>query len=125
MIRLGSWVSSEKNGANEEQLVIPGILSEKSSAKSGIAVAFCFPKNVHMKPILKPKTFNQFSTSNFTITLLNCFVLKSLCSKTKQLRSVLVKLLVLNKCLNGSGLNYGKPRGFSGFSILVLLLDYA
>ena len=67
MIRLGSWVSSEKNGANEEQLVIPGILSEKSSAKSGIAVAFCFPKNVHLKPILKPKTFNQFSTSNFTI----------------------------------------------------------
>ena len=90
MIRLGSWVSSEKNGANEEQLVIPGILSEKSSAKSGIAVAFCFPKNVHLKPISKPKTFNQFSTSNFTITLLNCFVLKSLCSKTKQLKSVLV-----------------------------------
>ena len=36
-------------------------------------------------------------------TLLDCFVLKSLCSKTKQLRSVLVKLLVLNKCLNGLG----------------------
>ena len=90
MIRLGSWVSSEKNAANEEQLVIPGILSEKSSAKSGIAVAFYFPKNVHLKPILKPNTFNQFSTINFTITLLNCFVLKSLCSKTKQLRSGMV-----------------------------------
>ena len=36
-------------------------------------------------------------------TLLNCFVLKTLCSKTKQLRSVLVKLLVLNGCLNGRG----------------------
>ena len=30
--------------------------------------------------------------------------MKSLCSKTKQWRSVLVKLLVLNKCLDGLGL---------------------
>jgi hypothetical protein len=54
---------------------------------------------------LKPKPFKRwFSTSNFTSTLLNCFVLKSFCSKTKQLRSVLVKLLVVNKCLNSLGL---------------------
>ena len=41
-----------------------------------------------------------FSTFCGQKKLLNCFGLKSLCSKTKQLRSVLVKLLVLNKCLN-------------------------
>ena len=46
---------------------------------------------------------HQFSTSNFTSALLNCFDLKTLCSKTKQLRSVLIKLLVQNKCLNGRG----------------------
>jgi hypothetical protein len=58
---------------------------------------------------LKPRPFkHSFSTSNFTSTLLNCFVLEHRVFKTKQLRSVLVKLLVLNKCLNG--------RGFSGQS---------
>ena len=52
----------------------------------------------------KPRPFKHlFSTSNITSTLLNCFVLKTLCSKTKQLRSALIKLLVLNQCLNGRG----------------------
>ena len=56
---------------------------------------------------LKPWPFRHFlSTSNFTSTLLNCFVLKTLCSKTKQLRSILVKLVVLNKCLNGWGFRF-------------------
>ena len=45
----------------------------------------------------KPKSFKHlFSTSNFTSTLLNCSVLEHRDFKTKQLRSVLVKLLVLN-----------------------------
>ena len=35
-----------------------------------------------------------FSTSNFTSTLLNCFSIEHSDFKTKQLRSVLVKLLV-------------------------------
>ena len=40
---------------------------------------------------LKPRPFKHlFSTSKVTSTLLNCFVLKILCSKTKQLKSVLV-----------------------------------
>ena len=43
------------------------------------------------------------STSNFTSTLINHFVLEHSDFKTKQLRSVLVKLLVLNQCLNGLG----------------------
>ena len=51
---------------------------------------------------------HSFNTSNITSTLLNCFVLKTLCSKTKQMRSVLVKLLVLNQCLNGQGLSIKK-----------------
>ena len=46
---------------------------------------------------LKPKPSKHlFSTSNFTITLLNCFVLEHSDLKTKQLRSVLVKLLIMN-----------------------------
>ena len=54
---------------------------------------------------LKQRPFkDSFSTKNFTSALLNCFFLNILCSKTKQLRSVLVKLLVLNECLNGGGL---------------------
>ena len=47
---------------------------------------------------LKPKLFKHLlSTSNFTSTLFNCFVLKSLCAKTKQLKNVLVKLLPLRR----------------------------
>ena len=46
---------------------------------------------------LKPKPSKHlFSTSNFTSTLLNCFVLEHSDFKTTQLRTVLVKLLVLN-----------------------------
>ena len=56
-------------------------------------------------------TFYNIDTLSFTI--LNCFVLKSLCSKTKELRSVQVKLLGLNKCFNALGFckyfnSYGK-----------------
>jgi hypothetical protein len=55
---------------------------------------------------LKPQPFeHSFGTSGFTSAVLNCFVLKTLFSKTKQLRSVLVELLVLNECLNGRGLS--------------------
>ena len=50
----GVWAVLKKNGANYEQLIIPGFLRETNPAKSGIAVAFCFPKNVPVKPILKP-----------------------------------------------------------------------
>jgi hypothetical protein len=50
-------------------------------------------KTTRSKP--KPSKY-LFSTSNFTSTLLNCFVLEHSDFKTKQLRSVLVKLLVLN-----------------------------
>ena len=46
-----------------------------------------------------------FCGTDVASTRLNCVVLKSLYSKTKQSRSVLVKLLVLNKCRNGLGLN--------------------
>ena len=54
---------------------------------------------------LKPQPFKHlFSTTNFTSILLNCFVLEHSVFKTKQLRSVLVKLLVLKKCLKGQGL---------------------
>ena len=43
---------------------------------------------------LNPRPFkHSFSTSNFTSRLLNCFVLEHSNWKTKQLRSVLVKLL--------------------------------
>ena len=48
---------------------------------------------------VKPQPFKHlYSTSKVTSTLLNCFVLQILCSKTKQLRSVLVTLLVLDNC---------------------------
>ena len=48
-------------------------------------------------PALKPMQFKHlFSYSNFMSTLLNCFVLEHSDFKTKQLRSVLIKLLVLN-----------------------------
>ena len=54
-------------------------------------------KNGLTKYKLKPKPIKHlFSTSKFTSTLLNCFVLEHSDFKTKQLRSVLVKLLVLN-----------------------------
>ena len=49
----------------------------------------------------------------------NCFVLKSLCSKTKQLRSILVKLPVLNKCLNGLGFIVPIDFGFVSFFMKV------
>ena len=46
---------------------------------------------------LKPNPLKHlFITTNFTTTLLNCFVLEHSDFKTKQLRIVLVKLLVLN-----------------------------
>ena len=42
---------------------------------------------------VKPRPFKHlFSTSNFTSTLLNCFVLEYSAFKTKQLRCTLVKL---------------------------------
>ena len=54
--------------------------------------------------LLKPRPFmHLFSTSNFTSTLLNSFVLEHSVFKTKQLRSVVVKLLVLNWCLDDQG----------------------
>ena len=59
-------------------------------------------------PDFEPRPFkHSFRTSNFTSTILNCFALEHRVFKTKQLRSVLVKLLVLNECLNGRGLKSG------------------
>ena len=54
-------------------------------------------KNGLTKYKLRPKPSKHlFSTSKFTSTLLNCFVLEHRVFKTKQLRSVLVKLLIMN-----------------------------
>ena len=53
-------------------------------------------------------SFIHLSINSVLVTLLVDFsivvVLKTLCSKTKQLRSVLVQLLLLNKFLNDQGL---------------------
>ena len=43
--------------------------------------------------------------SSFTSQLMNCFALKTLCSKTKQLISLLVKLLIDNMFVERSGLS--------------------
>ena len=57
----------------------------------------------------KPRPFKHlFSTSNFTSTLLNCFVLEHSDFKTKPLRSVVVK------CFNGLGFNMGITQTFFG-----------
>ena len=47
--------------------------------------------------LIKPDTFKQYfiTTSKFTSKLLNYFALRTLWYETKQLRSLLVKLLLL------------------------------
>ena len=64
----------------------------------------CIRPEVFAKVNRKPHpSKNFFIARNATSKLFNCLVLKTLCSKTKQMTSVLVKLLVLNQCLNGRG----------------------
>ena len=58
-------------------------------------------KNHLLKPDLST---NILPFSKFTSEILNCFVLKRICSKTKQSRCLLVKLVMDNMIVDGSGL---------------------
>ena len=61
----------------------------------------------HLKPGIST---NELSNSDFNSKLLNCFVFKTLCSKTKQLRSLFVKLLIDNIFADRSGLSFYQAR---------------
>ena len=53
---------------------------------------------------IKPGPYTKIlSIVNFTSKLLNCFVLKTLCSKATQLRCLLVKLVIDNIFVDGPG----------------------
>ena len=60
---------------------------------------------------------NLLSITNFSSKLLNCFLLKILFSKTKQSRSLLLKLVIVNMFIHGPGLAliriYTSIRSFS------------
>ena len=58
-------------------------------------------KNHLLKPDLST---NILPFSEFTSEIINCFVLKRICSKTKQSRCLLVKLVMDNMIVDGSGL---------------------
>ena len=79
-------------------------LTYADSAHFGILLSYLAGPNSKICRICisQRDTIKRKPVSNFTRTLLNCFVLKTLCSKTKSI--VLVKLLVQNKCLNGRGI---------------------